>query len=106
MTEMNSLITLLRRIATSERLDSPWVLFSFGSSRDGPRAGSDVDLILVYKCGDEGAARKFRISACRRALDVLKLQLDITLLSKEEEKAVGFVSREGATRILSSNESQ
>lgn len=104
MTEMNSLIILLRQIVKSECLDSPWSLFLFGSSCDGLREGSDVDLLLVYKSGDEEAARKFRVSACRRAWGISKLQLDITLLSKEEEKSVDFVSRERATRILCSSE--
>lgn len=106
MTEMTSLVTLLRQIATSERLDSPWSLFSFGSSHGSPRADSDVDLLLVYRCGDEEAARKFRVNAYRRAWGTFKLPLDITLLSQEEEKSLDFVSREGATRILHSSESQ
>lgn len=106
--EVNSLITLLREIAIAEPLNPPWDLFLFGSSngRDRIDVDSDVDLILVYMCGDEEEARKFRLRACRRAWDILKMQLDITLLSKEEEKDVNFVSAEGAARILGSSESQ
>lgn len=103
MTEINSLTILLHRIAKSENLNPPWGLFLFGSSRDKFRAESDVDLLLVYRCGDEGKARRFRVEACRRAWSLLKLQLDITLLSGEEEEAVHFISMERATQILSSS---
>lgn len=99
------MITLLRETASSEFLDSFWVVYLFGSSRGGLRAGSDVDLILVYECGREEVARRFRVSACRRAWDAYGVQLDITLLNKEEEEDVGFIAREGAVPILGSSES-
>ncbi|MFH9671475.1 nucleotidyltransferase domain-containing protein [Streptomyces sp. NPDC017405] len=106
MTEINSLTTLLHQIAKSENLNPPWGLFLFGSSRSDFRAESDVDLLLVYRCGDEGRARRFRVDACKKAWGLLKLQLDITLLSKEEEEAVRFISRERAKLILTSGGAQ
>ncbi|WP_443079800.1 nucleotidyltransferase domain-containing protein [Streptomyces sp. P9-A4] len=106
MTEMNSLITLLRQIAKNDHLGIPWSLSLFGSSRSGPRTGSDIDLILVYKPGNEEMARKFRADACREAWNVLKLQLDVTLLNEEEEESLSFVSKEGAIRILESSETR
>ncbi|WP_107424817.1 nucleotidyltransferase domain-containing protein [Streptomyces antioxidans] len=104
MTEISSLITLLRQSVTIECLCPPWDVYLFGSSLSGLRVGSDVDLVLVYKCGDEAMARRFRVIATRRAWDILNLQLDVTLLSENEEESVSFVSREGAARILGSSE--
>lgn len=105
MMEMRSLITLLREIVTSEFLDSHWGIYLFGSSRGGLHAGTDVDLILVYERGREDVARRFRLSACRRAWDAYGVRLDITLLNEEEEEDVGFVARESAVLILSSSDS-
>ncbi|MFE9330968.1 nucleotidyltransferase domain-containing protein [Streptomyces sp. NPDC006925] len=103
---MTSFITLLRRTAISESLNSPWDVYLFGSSHRELGAGSDVDIILVYKPGDEEMARRFRVTAYRRVWESFELQLDVTLLNREEEEAVGFVSREGATRILGNSGSR
>ncbi|MEV7856467.1 nucleotidyltransferase domain-containing protein [Streptomyces sp. NPDC088183] len=104
MMDMRSLITLLRETASSEFLDSFWFVYLFGSARGGLRADSDVDLIFVYECGREEMARRFRLNACRRAWDAYGVQLDITLLNKEEEEDIGFVARERAVLILGSSE--
>ncbi|MEV7847229.1 nucleotidyltransferase domain-containing protein [Streptomyces cyaneofuscatus] len=102
---MRSLITLLRETASSEFSDSFWGVYLFGSARGVLRAGSDVDLLLVYGCGREEMARRFRVNACRRAWDAAGVQLDVTLLNKEEEEDVGFVAMERAVLILGSRES-